>query len=169
MRETRSSGSTDRLIRLFSTSRGNAARSNFAVWGYDDDGETTQLFVNAIDPYEGIRPLGMQEEGTTRLQVEAKGGWLIEVRPIDSARVAPVGDIVKGAGDDVLRVEGEADTAIIEGNAAQSNFAVWAYGGFFPDLLLNEIEQYSGETMVPPGTEYLVVEAKGPWAISLRE
>jgi len=147
--------------------RGNFARSHFAVTGYGSDGEQTELFVNTTGPYEGVRALDFKQgQETIRLEINASGSWRVEIRSLLSARTVEVGDIIKGDGDDVFLIEGTPDTAIIEGNAAGSHFAVTAYGTS-ADLLVNTVDPYEGEVIVPPDSSAVEVQATGPWAVSM--
>jgi hypothetical protein len=57
------------------TISGNQAERNFAVIGY---GKTSDLLVNALDPYQGTVIVNPE---TLVLEVRAVGGWTIKLNP----------------------------------------------------------------------------------------
>ena len=147
---------------------GNQASSNFAVKNYDANGNTIDLLVNTIDPYDGILPLDFRDgEHTTRFEVNAPGDWIITVMPVSMARVLTVPGTIEGNGDDVFLITGESpDTAVIKGNAGSVNFAIISYGDNI-DLLVNTIDPYEGTVIVDPTTSAMEVKAVGPWTIEM--
>lgn len=54
-------------------------------------------------------------------------------------------------------------------HSGQSNLVVWALDQNLQqsELLVNEIGEYTGETLMAPGARALRVEADGPWTISI--
>ena len=47
-----------------------------------------------------------------------------------------------------------------------SNFAIWAWGESYPDLIVNDIGAYDGTTLLPDGSLVLQVTADGAWTIA---
>jgi hypothetical protein len=154
------------LLHIIST----GPRDNFIIYGYDSNGNETDLVANAISPYEGYRPLDFTKEDTVRLEIDAEGEWTIEIYPIsrDYFNNVNVPGSYQGNSDDVLLLSGDADllTAKSEG---ESNFLVWGYGESEVDLIVNEIAPFEGKYIVPSGVFILEIEAEGSWNIDLTE
>lgn len=144
--------------------KGNSSSRHFAVLGYDDNDNRTQLFVNTTDSYEGITldPGGT----TTMLEVNATGSWTIETRSVRSARVLETPGRISGNGDEVIQVEGAASTASVKGNPNARHFAVRGYSPM-PDLMVNTTDIYEGKVRVSRGTFILEIIAVGNWEIEL--
>lgn len=145
--------------------RGNHVSEYFAVTSHDASGTSTNLLVNTTEVYEGIVPLDfLDDEVSTMLEVNATGDWYIEIRPLDSARVANVPGAIDGFGDEVFIVTGSTRTAYITGNSAEAHFAVSTYGTYF-DLAVNTADPYAGRVIIPVGTNVVGVSAEGSWTI----
>lgn len=67
--------------------------------------------------------------------------------------------------DAVLLYDGGPATWTITHDGS-SNIAVIAYGGMFPDLLVNEIGAYSGTVPASAGPSVVTVRADGSWSIT---
>ena len=147
---------------------GNAAGVYFGVTNYGADGELIDLLVNVTDPYDGIRPLDfMEDEHTTRFEVEASGDWSITVMSLFEARQLSVPGVIEGVGDDVFLLAGETpDVANITGNAAGVYFGVTSYGEYI-DLLVNLTDPYEGTVILEPDTLVIEVNATGLWTIEV--
>jgi len=149
--------------------KGNAGSRYFGVTGFDDDGNRTDGYVNAVDPYEGITPLDFSASGkaTTRLQVEATGDWHIEVRSVRTARLLAVPGRSDGTGDEVVVIVAAADKVHVEGNPQGRYFGIRAVPleGGFPDLIVNTTDRYSGDTIVPHDVRVFIVQAQGAWSL----
>lgn len=164
------SGSGDNVIRIEKPEegpvvlfiRGNQDRRHFAVTGYDENDNYTNLFVNTTDPYEGIT---MDPSGTTvLLEINGSGFWEIETRSVRSLRVLE--DSLEGSGDEVVQVVGDPSTATISGNSEQRHFAVIGYNPN-PSLLVNTTDVYDGTVRVSRGTFLLEITAPGNWSVSV--
>lgn len=138
---------------------------NFAVWTVDSSGNTSELLVNEIGDYEGSVLYNVDAEESAALEITADGPWNIALEPLSAAREW-TGSAAAGAGDEVLRLawEPEGLESIAMSHSGEANFAVWAYGEG-RDLLANEIGDYEGEALLPPGTEILGVTADGEWEL----
>ena len=140
---------------------GNSSGRHFSVWGYDDYGKTTELFVNTTDPYSGnvIDP----SQTTSILEISATGAWSISFVPLIEARSIGKGQKISGNGDDVVYIDSINKIARIAGRC-DGNFFIWAYGDG-ADLLVNEIGYYSGRVFIKNNPICLAITADGPWSI----
>jgi hypothetical protein len=136
---------------------------NNALWAVDGNGEQVELLVNTIGTYDGTALMQESFIGTpTHLQVQATGGWHIEVLPL--SQVTRVAGPHAGAGDQVFFAE-QSGIATLTHDGSR-NFAVWAYGNdSIQQLLVNTIGAYSGEVIVPgPEGALVAVMADGNWS-----
>lgn len=144
--------------------KGNAESRHFAVKGYDNNDNSTELFVNTTESYEGITldPSGL----TTLLEISGNGSWTIESRSVRSMRVIESPGSIEGNGDEVLLVEGNPSLAKIKGNSQERHFAVKSYN---PNrsLLVNTTEVYEGTTRVEKNAIILEITGTGDWSIDL--
>ena len=60
----------------------------------------------------------------------------------------------------------EGLTPVTISNTGKSNFVVQAYSATGADLLVNEIGNYKGTTLLPSGTILLEVNSAGSWSIT---
>lgn len=135
--------------------------SNIAVWSVDGDLNQTDLLVNEIGAYQGSTIIPADTSG---LSIGADGAWTVTVDPISSAPT--FSDSYAGSGPAVVVYTGGKAVADIS-HTGESNFSVRAYPERgFADLLVNEVGNYSGQSIVPAGPAVLVVSADGPWTIT---
>lgn len=147
------------------TISGNSEGRHFAVKGYDDNLNSTELFVNTTDPYSGttIDP----SFSTTTLEISAKGSWTVAVRSIYEMSIVSGGETYTGTGDSVFLVSGVNTTATIEGNSGGRHFAVHSYGTESNELLVNTTDPYSGKVLLRGNPVVISVDAEGDWSITL--
>lgn len=142
---------------------------NFIVWGYDAQGEHTDLLANIIGNYSGTRLLNISDnEITTRLSVEANSSWTIDIFPFhfNYLTVVNVPGTYEGSGDTVLVLSGNPDT--ISANATgRSNFVLWAWTSDDRDLIFNEIAPYSGRAILPIDTILLEILAESLFTLEI--
>lgn len=143
---------------------GNAEERHFAVIGYDENGKSTELFVNTTDRYEGTTADLYLE--TEILEISASGAWTIEVRSIYDQAVIQKGETYSGRGDDILLIYSSGATASIKGNSDERYFAVRSYGDS-NELLVNTTEAYDGKVMLKGDPYLLEVSAHGSWTFTL--
>ena len=152
---------------------GNTDSDFFTVTNYDANGESIDLLVNTLDPYDGYRPLDwLDRQCTAMFEVQAVGPWTIEILPYarfwaNTAWHLSVPGVLEGNGDTILVLDGEPRRATITGNEVGDFFAVFAWSERGPDLLVNEIDPYTGTVLVGKNTFGLEIQAIGPWTISL--
>jgi len=142
--------------------RGSA---NFIVQSYDAAGQPLDLLVNTIGAYEGFRPLNfLNDQHTTRLQIQADGAWTVEIKPLRDAHTATVPGHFDDHGDDVVLLQGPTDTAHFV-NTGGANFIVQSYGST-RELLVNEIGAYDGTVIIPSdASTVLEVQSDGAWSV----
>jgi hypothetical protein len=135
--------------------------ANFAVETLDSSLRSTDLLVNTIGRYSGVRLMDARDgEATTALKITADGRWTVKLADVKAAPRFATSR--RGKGDAVLIYTG-ADAAMTFTHAGRANFAVTSYSDSGSDLLINEIGKYTGETVVHGGPTVLEVVADGAW------
>ena len=157
---------------------GNAGSDHFAVKNFDAAGEKLELLVNTTDPYDGWRPLDwMDDECTTRFQVQGAGDWTITLFPlapipeVDRHRMGIPGTY-KGEGDDVIILAWSSktpDLANVSGNESEDYFGVmaWVSSRGSDQLLINTTDSYEGIVILDPTTFAIEVRAVGAWTVEV--
>lgn len=145
--------------------KGNSAARHFAVKGYDANGNSTELFVNTTDAYEGVTL--DPDQKTEMLEISANGDWIVEIRSVWTCDIIDDASTYTGTGDNIVLVNYEASTAQIEGNSGARHFAVKSYGNR-TNLMVNTTDVYSGTVMVKDQPFMLEITAVGDWSITLQ-
>ncbi|ATG51407.1 hypothetical protein CFK38_07610 [Brachybacterium vulturis] len=140
---------------------------NVALWSVDENGQDLDLMVNEIGSYEGQVALNFREDPAA-IRVEADGDWTIELVHLGEAPRWDGDSAYEGSGDSIVIVDGVADglTPVTLTHDGESNFAIWAWGESYPDLIVNDIGAYDGTTLLPDGSMVLQVDADGTWTIA---
>lgn len=140
---------------------------NLALWSVDENGQDLDLMVNEIGNYEGQVAVNFSEDPAA-IRVEADGEWAIDLVHITEAPRWDGDSAYEATGDSIVIVDGVADglTPVTLTHAGESNFAIWAWGESYPDLIVNDIGSYDGTTLLPDGTVVLQVDADGTWTIA---
>jgi hypothetical protein len=143
--------------------------SNVALWSVDENGQDIDLLVNEIGGYEGEVAVNFGEDPAA-LRVEADGDWSIDLVHLGEAPRWDGESVYEDRGDSVVIVDGVADglTPVTLTHDGESNFAIWAWGESYPDLIVNDIGAYDGTTLLPDGSLVLQVDADGAWTIATR-
>jgi len=143
---------------------GNKQKKHFAVTGYDENNNKTELYVNTTDPYEGLRPV---YEKTKILEINASGEWEIILKPIEQITVVEVPGKIEGSGDYIFKLEDDVMKAGIVGNDKENHFAVMIYDENFNrlDIAVNTTDKYEGAIMIPNEGIFIEVIASGNWSI----
>jgi hypothetical protein len=142
--------------------------SNFQVY-FVDDSDYDSVLVNEIGAYEG-ETAELLDAGDYQLDVEADGDWSIDVRQPRAAS----GDAPGSHDDSGPEVFGPFEfggshiaTSLHSG---ESNFQVYVLPseGDWPEVVVNEIGTYDGETTFRfDGVGYVAVQADGNWSLDL--
>ena len=143
--------------------------SNFVVESIASDGTSNDLLVNEIGSYKGTVLFDdRQGEHSVAFKISSNGTWSIVVKPVTQATGWNPATAVKGTGSQVLRLTASPDSlAVVKiTHKGSSNFVVYAFGTDGTELLVNEIGNYSGETILPDSTVLVTIEADGTWTIT---
>ena len=144
--------------------------SNFAVTSVASDGSQNDLLVNTIGKYKGTVLFDSGDnEHSVAFKVDADGSWTIVVKPVTNARAWDGTSVVKGTGDDVLKVSPPPSGLVTLDlrYRGSDNFAVQAFSDSGVDLLANEIGNFSGQVLLPAGTVLIAVTADGgTWSMT---
>lgn len=147
---------------------GNKNNRHFAVQGVNNNGQNTKLFVNTTESYSGTRALDfLADNNTTHLEVKASGNWKIDILPFSQAKNISVGNSITGSGDQVLKVDGSPNAAIIKGNSQQRHFSILSWGDH-RNLLVNTLDKYDGTVRISSPVYFLEITAVGDWTITLK-
>ena len=113
---------------------------NLALWSVDENGQDLDLMVNGIGNYEGQVAVKFSEDPAA-IRVEADGEWAIDLVHITEAPRWDGDSAYEATGDSIVIVDGVADglTPVTLTHAGESNFAIWAWGESYPDLIVNDI------------------------------
>lgn len=145
--------------------------SNFQIH-FVGDGDFDDMFVNEIGAYEG-ETADVIEDGEYLVEIEADGGWSIEIRQPRATTGDDLPVTLEGEGPTVLGPFNFEGTPVAEGSHdGSSNFQVHIYpdeyDAFAGELVFNEIGEYEGETTVShDGTGWVAVQADGTWSIEI--
>ena len=142
--------------------------SNFAVTSIAADGSQNDLLVNTIGIYKGTVLFDVDAgEHSVAFKVEADGSWTIVIKPVTSASAWNGTSVLKGAGDDVVRIS-PASSGLVTLDLefkGQGNFAVESYSDDGGSLLANEVDNFKGHVLLPSGSFLLSVTADlGTWS-----
>lgn len=142
--------------------KGNVESRHFSVKGYDSSGDSTELFVNTSDYYEGVTIDPNQE--TEMLEISSTGAWTVEVRSIWTCDIINDYSLYNGTGDSIILLNINPSIATIEGNAGSHHFAMKSYGDKY-NLMVNTTDVYSGAVMMKGNPVLIEVNAIGSWSI----
>lgn len=141
--------------------------SNFAVHLVGPDRD--HLFVNEIGDYAGETAKSL-EYGEYGLSVEADGDWEIEVRQPIVNRGYDLPAEESGAGDTLIGpYEFDGVHTLAATHDGKSNFAIHIYPETGrPDLVVNEIGAYEGESSVRfSEPAWVAIRADGEWTVAI--
>ena len=142
---------------------------NFAVTSLAADGSDNELLVNVIGNYAGTVLFDAQDsEHSVAFRIETSDSWTITIKPVASARTWDGDSKLSGKGDDVVQINPASSGLIALNitNKGQDNFVVTGYSDNGPDLMVNEIGNYTGQVQLADGSVILAVNSDGPWSIA---
>lgn len=145
----------------------HSGSSNIALWSVDENGQDIDLLVNDIGNYAGQVAFNFREDPAA-IRVEADGAWTLDLVHLSEAPRWDGEAPYEATGDSIVIVDGVAEglTPVTLTHDGESNFAIWAWGESYPDLIVNDIGVYEGTTLLPDGSLVLQVTADGNWTIS---
>jgi hypothetical protein len=150
------------------TTKWTGADDNNTIYAYDADGNEGDLLVNTIGAYNGTAITNISVDSSLKaLKIEGSGNWKITLKPITDARAWDGEGTLKGSSDDVVNVVdvfNTLDEMRFKSTGADGNISVYGLGES-QDLIVNEIGNFSGDYLVPPGTTLLQIESDGRWEI----
>jgi hypothetical protein len=142
----------------------------FAITSIGADGSRNGLLVNTIGKYKGTVLFDVgADEHSLALQIEADGSWVIIIKPVASARSWNGASALKGTGDDVVRISppSRGPVTLDLTFTGQGTFAVESYADDGSAVLANEIDSFSGQTVLPAGSFLLTVTVDaGTWGMT---
>ena len=151
--------------------KGNESGQYFSITSYDKNGNRLDLLVNETEDFDGIVPINFNGKQISRLAIEGKGDWSIEISPIADAKGLQIPGKIEGKGNDVLVLKGGApDLAHIIGNNESAYFSVSGFdnSGKLMNFLVNETEPYDGKVIVDKDISILVINSSGYWSIEIK-
>jgi hypothetical protein len=138
--------------------------SNFAVESIDSSGATLGLLVNTIGKYSGTVLFDVNAgEHSVAFKITADGPWSATIKPVTEAKAWNPSTTLKGTGDNVYRLS-PASSGLVTLDLTfrgDGNFAVRSYSQDGADLLANEIDNFSGQVLLPDDTFLFEVLANG--------
>jgi hypothetical protein len=141
--------------------------ADFELSTLDQELNLIVLLESTVGAVTGTYGLGFEGEVVPRyLRIDADGEWVIDIKPVEEARLWQA-DFITGVGADVLRFEGGA-SVLDYSNAGNSNFIVRYHRDIGFDLLVNEIGPIAGTTTMQAGPGIVIVNTVGDWALSAR-
>jgi hypothetical protein len=139
-------------------------RSNFIVHSLDASGELVDGLVNEIGNYTGTVLFDSDAgEHSVAFEIDADGPWTITIKPVGRAPAWDPSKVLKGRGDAVYRLSRPSSglvtlDLVFKGDG---NFIVHGYGSDGFEGLANEIDNFSGQVLLPDGTFLMEVIANG--------
>jgi hypothetical protein len=139
----------------------HSGNSNFAVTAYF--GNDQELLVNEIGTYKGSTFIATTD--SVDLDIDADGSWSGTISGVGKSPTATFsgkGDNVSGFFNPPTRGSWEIS------HQGTSNFVVWLHCIGGSDLVVNEIGNYAGETIISfeSGPCLWVVNADGTWSLN---
>ncbi len=159
---------------LFMVGAGHKGERNFVVQLISTDGEKTELLVNTIGNYQGVRLIPV-DAGRYRFQVRADQAWvLMHEQPDPKKAGTPLPIVHSHTGDAPLGPfslrRGLLRATFTHDGARNFVATLYRSDGETAGLLANKIGAYSGsvtESIREPGLYWLEVRASGAWSVKL--
>lgn len=137
--------------------------SNFMVHGLDSGNRVTDYVINEIGTTRGAGAVGIYDDDTTKLDVEADGHWTLVVKPLSAAPTLTASGL-SGRGSDILWYYGPARSFTLT-HDGESNFIVSQETAEDYRGLVNEIGAYSASRPFLAGPSLIELMADGNWSI----
>lgn len=138
---------------------------SISAQGVDDSGDITgSNSVWLSTGQTGQSVVGLEDYNSrtpTAIRVNADDDWELKIMPVADAPELPE----SGSGAKVFLYDGPDAEVDLE-HHGESNFIISQEGGDYPNLVVNEIGDYSGSGDLVEGPSVVVVDADGDWTIS---
>ncbi len=148
--------------------KGNNEGKLFSIIGVSDMWRPTNLLVNTARPYEGVV---LDSSGKMdMLEIKADGEWEIRYYPIELTRKTAVPGEIKGDGDDVIQIEGNAREMQVIGNPeGEHSPKQFNVNGYSPEKhrLVETTNRYNEKINLPENIFLLEIRGEGEWEIFL--
>jgi hypothetical protein len=145
-------------------------KSNFIVHSIDSSGATLDSLVNEIGNYTGTVLFDTDVgEHSVAFGIDADGSWTITIKPVSRAPAWNASTPLKSRGDAVYRVSPPSSGLVTVdlGFKGDGNFIVHSYSDGGSEGLANEIDNFSGQVLLPHGTFLLEIVANGgTWSMT---
>lgn len=140
---------------------------NNAVKAIDGNGDSVDLLVNTIGAYAGTTSTFADRNyaDVRMLEIHSNGNWSVDVTPIASVQTIESG--ATGTGDAVVYVAPRGSSVISFAIDGTSNNSVRGIvQGDRTSLLVNVIDQYTGDVIWKDGEGILLIHTNGNWQVS---
>ena len=140
--------------------QGDSARAS----SVDDSGSSAgSLYLSGTAGDSMSGDIGINDYSTaTGIDVTAAGDWSVTFAPISSAPALPEA----GSGSGIYLYEGDGGPVTLD-YQGESNFIIHQVGdGNSSNMLVNEIDSYSGSATMDPGPSIVRVTSSGDWTIT---
>jgi len=148
----------------------HSGSGHFSVVYYDDQGGYGDLVANETGEASGRSPVNFAGDGpASTWEISADGAFQLTIVGMGDARV--LGTSISGSTPDVVDGSAAAGQVLEATHSGTGHFSVVAHtrSGGYGDLLYNETGQYQGAALVPSDAVWLVVDADGPWTLTIRQ
>jgi hypothetical protein len=139
------------------------------VHALSKDGKGDDLLVHAADSYAGQTMFNGGGKDMSGLRIQGSGSWTVKLTGLGTAKAWTGDGTYSGTGDGVVRVGGafdDGDVLKFASKGAGSTVTLRSYAADGDDaLVVNDLENFSGEYEVPDGAVYFVVRSDGTWTI----
>lgn len=137
-----------------------------------NEGLEVRSFSAQAGPAEGYLGVVFGDSQELELNITGSQSWQVEVLPV----AAPVFTALQipgqydGDGNALILLEGKHGLARFDLDQAEQ-FEAWAYGpdGVAEKLHITAEGDYKGNSVLPQGAGWIVINASGPWSVKILE
>lgn len=154
---------------LLMTTTWMKAGGTITIHAVAKDGKGDELLVDAAESYAGQVILNAAGKSISGLKITGAGGWSVKLSDLGNAADWNGKGTYSGTGDRVIGVDGSFAAAgsirfVSTGTTSPVTVRAYAADGE-DDLVVNDIDAFTGEYVVPKGTVHLVVASRGKWTM----
>ncbi len=144
--------------------QGVANTGSFSVRGLDAKGNVTDVAFDTLLLGSQVGgAIGLVNNTTVKLSVQATGTWSLSVHPFSTAPNV-ISNRSAGDGPDVLSYDGPARTFAIT-HTGSSRFVARVWTGQKSTVVADTVGNYSGTTTLPAGNSFVQIETEGSWTV----